>query len=161
MNQIPPEATISGDVRLTPFYEVAKLKQCIEDEVAAMNKDIEALPTRGPCSKYVINPEGAEPIVGRLSLEWGDHLLTGIACDLESPAFKLMCDAINEVKGKAEPYSLTGSLPLVHEMQQEGFDIQLIGFGLMSTYHADNEYCSLNYMKDAAKILSRLITKFG
>jgi acetylornithine deacetylase len=161
LNQIPPEATISGDVRLTPFYEVAKLKQCIEDEVAAMNKDVEALPTRGPCSKYVINPEGAEPIVGRLSLEWGDHLLTGIACDLESPAFKLMCDAINEVKGKAEPYSLTGSLPLVHEMQQEGFDIQLIGFGLMSTYHADNEYCSLNDMKDAAKILSRLITKFG
>jgi acetylornithine deacetylase len=87
--------------------------------------------------------------------------ITGIACNLESPAFKLMCDAIAEVKGKAEPYSLTGSLPLVHEMQSEGFDIQLIGFGLMSTYHADNEYCSLADMKDAAKILSRLIAKFG
>ena len=36
-------------------------------------------------------------IVGRLSLEWGDHLLTGIACNLESPAYKLMCEAIQEV----------------------------------------------------------------
>jgi acetylornithine deacetylase len=35
--------------------------------------------------------------------------------------------------GKAEPYSLTGSLPLVHEMQGEGFDIQLIGRGLHSS----------------------------
>lgn len=164
LNQIPPDATVSGDIRLTPFYKVADLKSSIEAEVAAINADIEALPTRGPCSKYVIqNPSDptGEPIVGRLSLEWGDHLLTGIACDLESPAFKLMCDSIDEVKGKAEPYSLTGSLPLVHEMQSEGFDIQLIGFGLMSTYHADNEYCSLSDMKDAAKILSRLIAKFG
>lgn len=162
LNQIPPEATVSGDVRLTPFYEVSALKACVEAEVAAMNEDIEALPTRGPCSKYVIQPPGGgEPIVGKLSLEWGDHLLTGIACDLKSPAFALMCDAIEDVKGKAEPYSLTGSLPLVHEMQSEGFDIQLIGFGLMSTYHADNEYCSLSDMKDAAKILARLIAKFG
>ena len=162
LNQIPPEATVSGDIRLTPFYDVAELKACIEAEVAAMNADIESLPTRGPCSKYVITPPGGgEPIVGKLSLEWGDHLLTGIACDLSSPAFEKMCDAIKEVKGKAEPYSLTGSLPLVNEMQSEGFDIQLIGFGLMSTYHADNEYCSLTDIKDAAKILSRLIAKFG
>jgi acetylornithine deacetylase len=31
----------------------------------------------------------------------------------------------------------------------------------MSVYHADNEYCSLSDMKDAAKILARLIAKFG
>jgi len=160
LNQIPPEATISGDIRLTPFYDVAALKACIEAEVAAINADIESLPVRGPCSKYVIRPEDGEPIVGHLKLEWGDHLLTGIACDLTSPAFKLMCDSIKDVKGVAEPYSLTGSLPLVHDMQSEGFDIQLIGFGLMSTYHADNEYCSLNDMKDAARILATLIAKF-
>ena len=71
-----------------------------------------------------------------------------------------MCDSIKDVKGVAEPYSLTGSLPLVRDMQSEGFDIQLIGFGLMSTYHADNEYCSLNDMKDAARILATLIAKF-
>ena len=26
LNQIPPEATISGDIRLTPFYPVADVK---------------------------------------------------------------------------------------------------------------------------------------
>jgi acetylornithine deacetylase len=46
-------------------------------------------------------------------------------------------------------------------MQQNGFDIQLIGFGLMSTYHADDEYCSLSDMKDAAKIIARTIATFG
>ena len=133
LNQIPPDATVSGDIRLTPFYDVDALKACIEAEVAAINADIEALPTRGPCSKYVIQPPGGgDPIVGTSNSYGGDHLLTGIACDLTSPAFRLMCDAIEEVKGKAEPYSLTGSLPLVHEMQAEGFDIQLIGFGSVS-----------------------------
>jgi acetylornithine deacetylase len=72
-----------------------------------------------------------------------------------------MCEVIKEVKGVAEPYSLTGSLPLVAEMQASGFDIQLIGFGLMSTYHADDEYCSMSDMKDAAKIIARTIAKFG
>lgn len=161
LNQIPADATISGDIRLTPFYEVSDVKACIEEEVAAMNADINALPTRGPCSKYVIPTESGEPIVGKLSIEWGDHLLTGIACKLDSPALKLMCESIKEVKGVAKPYSLTGSLPLVHEMQSEGFDVQLIGFGLMKTYHADNEYCSLSDMKDAARIIARLIAKFG
>ena len=51
--------------------------------------------------------------MGKLSIEWGEHLLTGIAGDLTSPAFTKMCDSIQEVKGKSEPYSLTGSLPLV------------------------------------------------
>ena len=36
----------------------------------------------------------------------------------------------------------------------------LIGFGLMSTYHADDEHCLLSDMKDAASILAKLIKKF-
>mmetsp|Transcript_2017 Transcript_2017/g.9716 ORF Transcript_2017/g.9716 Transcript_2017/m.9716 type:complete len:406 (+) Transcript_2017:528-1745(+) len=99
--------------------------------------------------------------VSRIQQKFYECFPAGIACDLTSPAFKLMCDSIKDVKGVAEPYSLTGSLPLVHDMQSEGFDIQLIGFGLMSTYHADNEYCSLNDMKDAARILATLIEKFA
>ena len=90
LNQIPPDATVSGDIRLTPFYDVDALKASIEAEVAAINADIEALPTRGPCSKYVITPPGGgRPIVGNIKLEWGDHLLTGIACDLTSPCIRL------------------------------------------------------------------------
>ena len=67
-----------------------------------MNKKVDELPTRGPWSKFIIddpkNPSGGEKIVGKLSIEWGEHLLTGIACDLTSPAFTKMCDSIQEVK---------------------------------------------------------------
>jgi acetylornithine deacetylase len=164
LNQIPPDATVSGDIRLTPFYEVDEVKAFLEKQVKDMNENIQELPTRGPWSKYVIDDPSKtstnEKLIGKIEINWGEHLLTGIACDLSSPAFTKMCDAIKEVKGKAEPYSLTGSLPLVHDLKSAGFDIQLIGFGLMSTYHADNEHALLSDMKDAAKILSKLIMKF-
>ena len=40
-------------------------------------------------------------------------------------------------------------------MQEDGFDVQVCGFGLSSVYHGDNEYCKLSDMVDAVKILSR------
>jgi acetylornithine deacetylase len=49
------------------------------------------------------------------------------------------------------------SLPLVRDLQRAGFDLILIGFGLSTVYHADNEYCLLSDMKDAMKILARTI----
>ena len=54
--------------------------------------------------------------------------------------------------------SICGSLPLVDTLKKAGFDIQLIGFGLSSVYHADNEYCQLSDMKDATKVLCNLIS---
>ncbi len=30
---------------------------------------------------------------------------------------------------------------VVRELQEAGLDLQLIGFGLSSTYHANDEYC--------------------
>jgi acetylornithine deacetylase len=43
-------------------------------------------------------------------------------------------------------------------MQNAGFDIQISGFGLSKTYHADNEYCLLSDMQDAFQILLRVIS---
>ena len=98
----------------------------------------------------------------RSNLNRGEHLLTGIACDLSSPALKTLCDVIQEVKGQAEPYSFDRFASSRRGNATERFlDIQLIGFGLMSTYHADDEYCSLSDMKDAAKIIARTIAIFG
>jgi hypothetical protein len=31
-------------------------------------------------------------------------------------------------------------------MQEDGFDVQVCGFGLSSVYHGDNEYCKLSDM---------------
>lgn len=158
INQLPPTCTISGDIRLTPFYENAKVKAAVESYVKDLNENLEQLDTRGPCSKYDLPDLGFR---GKLNLEWGAHELGGIACKLDSPAFKAICKAVDSVKGEAKPYSICGSLPLVGDMQAEGFDIQLIGFGLSSAYHADNEYCKISDMKDATKILCKVIHDFS
>lgn len=197
--RIPPHATISGDVRLTPFYEVADVIESLTAWVEEINANIEtALPTRGPWSKYVIDApgEGDEQIRGRIELTFGEEPMTGIACDLESPGYAALVEATNrvstvwlcclpsklffgavlitscppppppaqklpgfgmQVKGKAEPYAICGSLPLVAEMKEAGFDIQITGYGLSSVYHGDNEYCLLSDMQDAAKILSNMV----
>ena len=48
--------------------------------------------------------------------------MEGIACRLDSPGLAAFTDAITDVKGKGEPYAITGSLPLVREMQAAGFE---------------------------------------
>ena len=57
----------------------------------------------------------------------------------------------------SQPFSVSGSLPLVRELQEAGLDLQLIGFGLSNTYHANDEYCLLSDMKDGFKVLGRFI----
>ena len=84
--------------------------------------------------------------------------MEGIACNLDSPGLAAFTDAITDVKGKGEPYAITGSLPLVREMQAAGFDLQISGFGLSSVYHADNEYCLLSDMVDAFQVLTRVVS---
>ena len=39
-----------------------------------------------------------------------------------------------------------------------GFDLQIAGYGLSKTYHADNEYALLSDMIDAMQILLRIIS---
>ena len=42
-------------------------------------------------------------------------------------------------------------------MQRAGFDIQICGFGLSSTYHANNEYSLLSDFQDGARTLLNVI----
>ena len=84
--------------------------------------------------------------------------MEGIACNLDSPGLSALTEAITKVKGKGEPYAICGSLPLVREMQAAGFDLQISGFGLSSTYHADNEYALLSDMTDAFQIFLHVIS---
>ena len=49
----------------------------------------------------------------------------GIACNLDSPAFKKLDEATKEVIGESKPYSICGSLPLVGDLQEAGFDVQV------------------------------------
>lgn len=155
MNQIPPWFKIMGDVRLAPFYSMAVLKESLERYVSELNADISILEgKRGPHSKYKLTTCDT---VGTVTLTFGTHHMEGIACSKGSLGNRALMDATTFVKGSVTPYSIMGSLPLVKELQNNGFDVQLIGFGLSSVYHGDNEYCKLSDMKDAIKVLARTI----
>ncbi|KAJ6389066.1 hypothetical protein OIU77_027424 [Salix suchowensis] len=127
INQIPAECTISGDVRLTPFYSVIDAMKKLQEYVDEINENIEKLDTRGPVSKYVL-PE--ENLRGSLTVTF-NKASSGVACDLKSRGFEVLCKATEKVVGHVKPYSITGTLPLIRELKDEGFDVQTAGYGMM------------------------------
>ena len=119
-----------------------------------MNEQLEGLPTRGPVSKYAI-----EGFRGSLELTFGEGCLEGVACSLDSEGHAALVDATAAVLGEAKPYSICGSLPLVRDLQRGGFDVQMTGFGLMTSYHADNECCKLSDMGKGFRVLLGVIAE--
>jgi len=156
LNQVPGWTTVKGDIRLTPFYDVDVVKATVQGFVDEINADPSILTSRGPTSKYVLDPGTEEEQKGVCTLTWGSHCLEGVACKLDSAGFAALKNAIEIVKGEVKPYSICGSLPLVKEMQTSGFDIQIVGFGLSSVYHGDNEHCLLSDMSNAFKVLHQI-----
>jgi len=55
------------------------------------------------------------------------------------------------------PFSVTGSLPLVRDLQRKGFDLQITGFGRSGWYHAPNEQASLSHFREGFTILRELL----
>ncbi|KAL7998734.1 putative peptidase M20, bacterial exopeptidase dimerization domain-containing protein [Plasmopara halstedii] len=155
LNQIPPWTKIAGDVRLSPFYEMNEMVSKMTAFVEDLNTNISSLEgKRGPVSMYTLESERCKGIV---ELVFDKNYYEGIACSLDSIGYKALHAAINEVLGQAKPFSISGSLPLVRDMQRGGFDLTLVGFGKSSVYHGDNEYCLLSDMKNAMKILALTI----
>ncbi|XP_072988179.1 acetylornithine deacetylase [Typha latifolia] len=156
VNQIPGECTISGDIRLTPFYSPKDVINKLQEYVDDINANIEKLDTRGPVSKYVLPDENMR---GRLTITFDGDMMTGIACNLDSRGFEVLCKATKEVVGHVEPYSITGSLPLIRELQDEGFDVQTTGYGIMDTYHAKNEHCLFSDMSQGFQVFVSIISQ--
>jgi acetylornithine deacetylase len=98
------------------------------------------LDTRGPVSKYVLPDENLRGrwtfdifsllywasegqlmllvlCFRRLEITFDGDVMNGVACNLESRGFKALCKATEEIVGHVEPYSITGSLPLIRELQ--------------------------------------------
>ncbi|XP_019423768.1 PREDICTED: acetylornithine deacetylase-like [Lupinus angustifolius] len=155
INQIPGECTISGDVRLTPFYNVKNVMEKLQEYVDDINKNIEKIESRGPVSKYVLPDENLR---GSLTLTF-DEASSGVACDLNSRGFHVLCKATEEVVGHVKPYSITGTLPLIRDLKDEGFDVQTCGYGLMATYHAKNEYCLFTDMSQGYGVFVSIISQ--
>lgn len=55
-------------------------------------------------------------LIARLDITF-DEAMNGVACNLDSRGFHVLCKATEEVVGHVKPYSITGSLPLIRELQ--------------------------------------------
>lgn len=56
-------------------------------------------------------------LLNRLAISFDEAAMTGVACDLNSRGFHVLCKATEEVIGYVKPYSITGSLPLISELK--------------------------------------------
>ena len=148
--------TMEGDVRLAPFYDVKDVKAALENYVADINNDPSVVESgsHGPHSKYVLD-SGNEKVAVKLSFIFPGE--NGIACNIDSDGFKALKTATQNVLGKVVPYSIGGSLPLIRDLQEQGFDVMIAGYGFSNKYHADNESVSITAMQQANGILSQVI----
>lgn len=130
LNQVPGKVVVEGDIRSSPFYDMKDIQAAIESYVQAISNDpsiVEDPSTRGPHSKYSLPDEERS---GKVELKWltlGDN---GVACSLESKGLKALIKATEEVLGAVKPYSIGGSLPLIRELQDHGFDVHISGYGI-------------------------------
>jgi len=158
LNQLPPECFLEGDIRLAPFYDIKECREAVEKYVAEINSNpslIAAEGEHGAHAKYVLPDEDKQ---GKVELTWMGDGENGIACNLDSVGYKALLKATEAVLGKCTPYSIGGSLPLVRELQDNGYDVQISGYGFSSRYHADNEAVSLAAMKQATRIIAKIIS---
>jgi acetylornithine deacetylase len=160
LNQIPADCTVQGDIRLSPFYDMQEVCAKIASYVAEINANpslVEDPEFRGPHSKYVLYENGEVIEKGDIALKWLVHGENGVACKLDSKGFHALTEATRTVLGDCKPYSIGGSLPLIRDLQDQGFDVQISGYGLSARYHADNEYASLTSLQNATRIISNVI----
>jgi acetylornithine deacetylase len=153
LNQIKGNCTLEGDVRLVPFYKVKDCRASLEAKMAELSKNIATMPCAGPDAHYAV-----PGTTGSVELQFMGPGMDGIACNLASSGYKCLSGATNRVLGKVAPYSLTGSLPLVSDLKDQGFDVQLIGYGCQDAYHADNEYAKYSDMADGFRIIANMVS---
>lgn len=157
VTNIPREVTFKGDIRFLPFFTEQQIKTAVEGYVRDLNEKLirsNRLPHTGGVDRFVIpNPKkdsaSSTPLIqGLVEWKWSPMTMTGVACDMESVGFKALCDSIHEVTGQFKPFALTGSLPIIADLQKMGYDVQITGFGRFDAYHAGqhNKYAHTHCM---------------
>jgi acetylornithine deacetylase len=153
LNQIPEWASVSGDVRVTPFYDPDEVKRVLEQYVAHLNEHLEELDVWHEA--FRTEAAGAR---AKLELKWIFGPYKGVACDITSIGYKLLADATADVVGHVRPYSELGSLPLIAELQEKGLDMQMIGYGVSSVYHGNDEFSRLSDMATGFAVFKSILT---
>ena len=157
ITKIPGDAVIEGDIRLTPFYDMHEAIQRAIDFVADLDRRFES----GEKLPGFPQTHAADGRRGRVELKRRGNFMEGIACDLSSHGLAVLTDAMASVRGAnaVKQFSMTGSLPLVRDLQRKGFDVQITGFGRSSYYHAPNEQAKLQHFRDGFAILREILTR--
>jgi acetylornithine deacetylase/succinyl-diaminopimelate desuccinylase-like protein len=154
--KIPADLTLRGDIRVTPFYDLKEVMQSVE----AFVRDLDARLERDEVLAGFPRTRTAAGKRGSLAFRFQGAGTEGIACRLDSPGLQALKDAIQHVRGVAPtPFSLTGSLPLVRDLQRQGCDVQITGFGDMAYYHAPNEQARLEDFRQGFTILRELLVR--
>jgi len=161
INQIPGLCTIKGDIRLTPFYKIKDAMKVIDEAVQKIIdskfKIIDDPLVRGPHSKSSIGND----LTAKIQLNWLTPPVNGLACNLESPGFIALSNATKKIIGHVQTTADTGSLPLVADLQENGFDVQTIGYGIEDAYHADNEFAKISDFEEGFKVLVDVIIQIN
>lgn len=158
INQISNKVIIQGDIRLTPFYNTTEVKNTIEKLIQELNNDPEKLPLYHESFPVRLNDKNKTKV--NFKLNWLGEPYEGIACNMRSIGFKLLSEATLKYNKKMDYQAVPGSLPLVKELQEIGFDLQIIGYGYSEAYHSNNEFCSFSRMSLGFKILSDVVMNF-
>jgi len=157
VNQIPDQMTILGDVRIVPFYKIKDVQFVIEDAVKYLNNNMKSIPTFHSVFKNVLDDNSK----GYIKIEWTKDPYVGIACDLNSIGYKLLAESTKDIMGVNKSIASLGSLPLVADLQNKGYDVQIMGYGVGDMAHSNDEYCRLGDVQKGFRILSRLLTKYN
>jgi acetylornithine deacetylase/succinyl-diaminopimelate desuccinylase-like protein len=154
-NKIPGHALVRGDIRLTPFYDMQEAVDRATKFVAELDRRIEA----GDVPRGFPRVRTADGRRGSVKFSpWG-RFMEGIACRLDSPGLASLERALRVARpGQVpRPFSMTGSLPLVRDLQRAGFDVQITGFGRSTYYHAPNESAELDHFRQGFVTLRELL----
>lgn len=152
VNQIANTAIVKGDIRAVPFYDAKQIQTILNEYIDRLNNDLSLIPSLHKNFSYV--SENGQCL--KIELEWMGEPSEGVACDIESVGFKMLENATKKVTGICNVVSCLGSLPLVKNLMDQGFDLQIIGYGNGASYHADNEYCTFSGMKIGFDIMSHI-----
>lgn len=155
ISKIPGHVVVEGDIRMTPFYDTREGLEAAQRFVAELDRRIEADdPPRDFPRTRTANGQR-----GHVRLAPKGRCIEGIACSLDSPGLAALRSAIESARPgqPIEQQSITGSLPLVRDLQERGFDVQITGFGRMIYYHAPNEQGELEHFAQGFQILTDLL----
>lgn len=157
VSTIPGRVVIEGDLRATPFYSVTELMARLSSQAEGLGRAIAA----GESLPDLPSARTAHGATGRVRFDWVGTAIEGIACDLESPALTRLEAAIRRRRGPdaVQRIGMTGSLPLVGELQRRGMDVQITGFGQGRYYHAANEQALLQDFADGFAVLQDLVER--